>query len=122
MARKKKGSVDTFDAKKRFKNVKVLIDTGRSKEAIAYMYLLYNDLVKSKHNKPRLPYQTIREYGIICVNELEHNPESTYAFLKKIEDIIYGGIEPTSKEFDLTIQLFSNLYKDITGSNFSYSL
>ncbi|MHA1292241.1 MAG: hypothetical protein ACTSQJ_06185 [Promethearchaeota archaeon] len=125
MARKKKTGPHqetTIDVKKRFDNVKILLKTGRPKEAIAYIYLTYADIVKQKHNKPRLAHQTIREYAITCVNELGQKPESLYPFIKKIEDIIYGGLSPTQKEFEYTIQLFSNLYTDITGKSFSYTL
>ena len=123
MARKKKKAPEpVFDIKQRIKNVKVLIESERPKEAIAYIYLIYNYVVNLKYKKPRLPYQTIREYAIICVNELEQKPESVYPFIKKIEDIIYGGIEPTKKEFEYTMQLFSTLYKEITNKTITFSL
>ena len=123
MARKKKKAPEpVFDIKQRLKNVKVLLESERPKEAIAYIYLIYNYVVNLKHKKPRLPYQTIREYAIICVNELEQKPESVYPFIKKIEDIIYGGLEPTKKEFEYTMQLFSTLYKEITNKSITFSL
>ena len=123
MARKKKKAPEPeFDIKQRIKNVKVLLDSERPKEAIAYIYLIYNYVVNLKHKKSRLPYQTIREYAIICVNELEQKPESVYPFIKKIEDIIYGGLEPTKKEFEYTMQLFSTLYKEITNKSITFSL
>ena len=123
MARKKKKATEpVFDIKQRLKNVKVLLESERPKEAIAYIYLIYNYVVNLKHKKPRLPYQTIREYAIICVNELEQKPESVYPFIKKIEDIIYGGLEPTKKEFEYTMQLFSTLYKEITNKSITFSL
>ena len=123
MARKKKKAAEpVFDIKQRLKNVKVLLESERPKEAIAYIYLIYNYVVNLKHKKPRLPYQTIREYAIICVNELEQKPESVYPFIKKIEDIIYGGIEPTKKEFEYTMQLFSTLYKEITNKSITFNL
>ncbi len=123
MARKKKKAAEpVFDIKQRIKNVKVLLESERPKEAIAYIYLIYNYVVNLKHKKPRLPHQTIREYAIICVNELEQKPESVYPFIKKIEDIIYGGIEPTKKEFEYTMQLFSTLYKEITNKSITFSL
>ena len=107
MARKKKKTPEPdFNIKQRLRNVKVLLETERPKEAIAYIYLIYNDIIKLKYKKQRLAHQTIREYAIICVNELEQKPESGYPFIKKIEDIIYGGIEPTKKEFEYTMQLF----------------
>ncbi|MFX1405666.1 MAG: hypothetical protein ACFFBW_01810 [Promethearchaeota archaeon] len=113
----KKQEEPELDISQSFENVKVLVQTNRAKEAIAYIYLVYNDLIRRKYKKPRLAFQTIREYAIICVNELDQKPESVYPFIKKIEDIIYGGIEPTSKELNFTIQLFSNLYNEITGKS-----
>ena len=117
MASKKKSKEQEpdLDIDQRFENVKVLVASQRSKEAIAYIYLVYNELVRIKYKKPRLAYQTIREYAITCVNELGHKPETVYPFIKKIEDIIYGGVEPTNQELSFTIQLFSNVYSDIMG-------
>ena len=110
-----------IDIKQRVENLKILRETGRPKEAIAYIYLVYNDIIREKFDKPRLAHQTIREYAITCVNELGHEPEAVYPFIKKIEDIIYGGVEPTEKEFKFTVNLFSNLYNDITGKKFDYN-
>ena len=122
--KKKQKKVPVLNVKERLQNVKVLVETNRSKEAIAYIYLVYDDLINNKFNKPRLIHQTIREYAIACVNELEQNlkPELVYPFIKKIEDIIYGGIEPTNKELNFAIDLFSNLYTNITGNNISFKL
>ncbi|MFW9951243.1 MAG: hypothetical protein ACFFKA_14080 [Candidatus Thorarchaeota archaeon] len=113
----KKAAEPEVDIKQKFENVKVLVDTSRSKEAIAYIYLIYNDIITLKYKKPRLAYQTIREYAITCVNELGQKPETIYPFIKKIEDIIYGGIEPTGTELNFTIDLFSNLYNEVTGKS-----
>jgi len=115
MARKKKVIEPEVNIKQKFENVKILTDSNRAKEAIAYIYLVYNDIITKKFKKPRLAYQTIREYAITCVNELGQKPETIYPFIKKIEDIIYGGVEPTEKELNFAVQLFSNLYNDITG-------
>lgn len=122
--KKKKVPEQEINIKQKFENVKVLVNTNRPKEAIAYIYLVYDDLINVKFKKPRLIHQTIREYAIKCVNELEKKlkPESVYPFIKKIEDIIYGGIEPTTKELNFTIDLFSNLYNEITGKTINFSL
>jgi len=117
MARKKKVVEPEVDIRQKFENVKILVNSNRAKEAIAYIYLVYNDIITLKFKKPRLAYQTIREYAITCVNELDQKPETVYPFIKKIEDIIYGGIEPTSKEIDYTVQLFSTLYNEVTGKS-----
>jgi len=120
--KKKKKVEPEFNIKERFRNVKVLVDTNRPKEAIAYIYLVYCAVLDHKFKKPRLPYQTIREYAITAVNQLGQSPESTYSFVKHIEDIIYGGLEPTINEINFTAKLFSTLYKEITKKNFSFSL
>ncbi|MBY9003359.1 MAG: hypothetical protein KGD73_05260 [Candidatus Lokiarchaeota archaeon] len=118
MAKKNKKMIEPeVDIRQKFDNVKVLVQSHRAKEAIAYIYLVYNDIITLKFKKPRLAYQTIREYAITCVNELDQKPESVYPFIKKIEDIIYGGIEPTSKEINFTVQLFSTLYNEVTGKS-----
>jgi hypothetical protein len=122
--KKKKEPEPEINVKQRFENIKVLVESNRAKEAIAYIYLVYDDIINKLYKKPRLAHQTIREYAISCVNELEKKlkPESVYPFIKKIEDIIYGGVEPTSKEINFTIELFSNLYNEITGKSFSFQV
>lgn len=120
--KKKKKVEPELNIKERFRNVKVLVETNRPKEAIAYIYLAYCAVMDDKFKKPRLPHQTIREYAITAVNQLGQLPESTYSFVKRIEDIIYGGLEPTKAEINYTAQLFSTLYKEITNKNFSFSI
>jgi len=125
MAKKKKKQPEPeINVKQRFDNVKILVETNRPKEAIAYIYLVYDDIINIKFKKPRLTHQTIREYAIACVNELEKKlkPESVYPFIKKIEDIIYGGVEPTNKELNFAVDLFSNIYNEITGKSFTFKL
>lgn len=117
-----KDEKEKIDIRDRFENVQILVDSDRPKEAIAYIYLIYNDLMKQEYEKPRLAHQTIREYAITCVNELNQKPGSVYTFIKKIEDIIYGGVEPTNQEINRTINLFSTLYKEITTKSFSYTI
>ncbi len=111
-----------FDEKKKKQNLKILINSGRLKEAIAYVYLIYADLIKERYDKPRLPHQTIREYAILCVNELEQKPEIVYPFVKQIEDIIYGGLEPTREQFGTTLNLFSRIYNEIEKKDFTLNL
>jgi len=125
MAKKKKKQPEPeINIKQRFDNVKILVETNRPKEAIAYIYLVYDNIINVKYKKPRLAHQTIREYAIACVNELEKKikPESVYPFIKKIEDIIYGGVEPTNKELNFAVDLFSNIYNEITGKSFTFKL
>ena len=124
MAKKKKSKAPEpeIDVRIMFKNVGILVETGRAKEAIAYIYLIYTNVVRQKFEKPRLAHQTIREYAITCVNELGQKPESVYPLVSAVENIIYGGKEPTPNEINETIGLFSIIYKDITGKSFSYNV
>ncbi|MFX1493963.1 MAG: hypothetical protein ACFFBZ_06750 [Promethearchaeota archaeon] len=46
--KKKKEPEPELDVTQSFENVKVLVQTERSTEAIAYIYLVYNDLVRKK--------------------------------------------------------------------------
>ena len=119
--KKTKAPEPEIDIKTMFNNVKILVQSDRAKEAIAYIYLIYTAVVRQKFEKPRLAHQTIREYAITCVNELGQKPESVYPLVSAVENIIYGGKEPSSKEINETIQLFSTIYKDITGKSFSYN-
>lgn len=122
VSRKKKNIEPEFNIKDRFRNVKILVNTNRPKEAIAYIYLVYTQVLDHKFKKPRLLHQTIRQYAIIAVNSLAQSPQSTYAFVKHIEDIIYGGLEPTISQINHTAQLFSTLYNQITKKNFAFNI
>lgn len=110
-----------FDEERKKENLKILKETDRLKEAIAYTFLIYGDLIKEKYEKPRQVYQTIREYAITCVNECGVEPNLIYPFVKQVEDIIYGGKEPTEKEFENALNNFSELYREIMNKNFSLS-
>jgi len=60
MAKKKKSKKNQeheIDINQKLDNVKVLVGSNRAKEAIAYIYLIYNDIVTKKFKKPRLAYQ-----------------------------------------------------------------
>ncbi|MBD3353802.1 MAG: hypothetical protein GF364_20135, partial [Candidatus Lokiarchaeota archaeon] len=39
---------DTYNVSDRLKNVRVLENTGRIKEAMAYLYLVYTEIAKKK--------------------------------------------------------------------------
>ena len=121
MARKKKSKDQpSFSIESKMNNVKVLNQTDRPKEAIAYLYLIYTDLMKTKHGQPRKFHETIRDYAITCVTKLGQNPENIYPFIQKIEEIIYGGVEPTEGQFKTTLDLFAKLYSEITGKQVKF--
>lgn len=118
MAKKKKASQPTFSIENKMENVAILNKTNRPKEAIAYLYLIYTDLVNIKFGQPRAFHETLKDYAITCVTKLNQNPGYIYPFIQKIEEIIYGGVEPTEDQFKATLRLFARLYFEITGKEF----
>lgn len=119
MARKKKAE-PALDIENKVENIKVLNQTNRMKEAIAYIYLIYTDLVRLKYGQPRKFFETIRDFAITCVTKLGQNPEAIYPFIQKIEETIYGGVDPTETDFKTTLNLFSKIYTEITGKQFKF--
>ncbi len=118
-SKKKKGQ-PIFDIESKKRNIQVLNQTDRMKEAIAYIYLIYTDLIRQKYGQPRKFFETIRDFAITCVKKLGQNPESIYPFIQKIEETIYGGVEPTENDFKDTISLFSKIYTEMTGKQFRF--
>jgi hypothetical protein len=117
---KKKKTQQIFNIEGKVENIKTLNQTNRMKESIAYIYLIYAELMQQKFGQPRKFFETIRDYAITCVTKLGQNPESVYPFIQKIEETIYGGIEPAEIDFKNIINLFSKLYTEITGKQFRY--
>ena len=99
---------------KRFKNMKILKATDRIEEALSYLFnAIYMDLVNAKFGRKREVTETIRDFAIISVKELELNPTAIYPFITKVEEIIYARpFTVTEKDFYDTIGLFSPIYLD----------
>ncbi len=110
-----------IDEKRKKENLKLLKSSDRLQEAIAYTYLMYAELIEKEYKKPRRVYETIREYSITLVNQLGQKPNLIYPFVKMVEDIIYGGKQPTEQQFNDAINAFSQLYNEVTGDTFSLS-
>ena len=77
------------------------------------------DLIKAKYGRTRKNTETIRDFAIISVTQLNLTPTSIYPFIQKVEEIIYAKpFQITDKEFYKTIELFSPIYHELTGYNF----
>ena len=96
----------------KLKNVQVLTATGRIKEAIAYLYLIYVDLACKKFNVTKNLSQTIRDFAIIMVKKYKQNPQYIYPFIQRIEKIVYGGYPATPEFFQELKPHFGNLYSE----------
>jgi len=64
--------------------------------------------------------ETIRDFAIISVKDLNLTPTIIYPFIQKVEEIIYAKpFQISDKEFYKTIDLFSPIYFELTGYNFA---
>jgi hypothetical protein len=113
MAKKKVSA--TFDVGARLKNIQALYRSHRSKEAIAYMFVLYTMLCRAKFGENKLPQQSIREFGMAMCNKHGQDPQKVYPFVQNVEAIIYGGRQPSEDVFKQSIEAFGVVFQDITG-------
>ncbi len=104
----------------RIRNLKILKDTGRLEESLSYLFQsIYLELINAKYGRIKRPTETIRDFAIISVKDLNLNPANIYPFIQNIERIIYDKpfiIE--EKDFYSAVELFSPIYFELTGYQF----
>jgi len=101
MARKKKDAQEGLNVSSKLKNVKLLYNTDRIKEAIAYLYTIYTDLA--------------RDFAIIMVKQHGQDPANIYPFIQEIEKAIYGGYPSTPDFFMQIVESFGKIYREMSG-------
>jgi hypothetical protein len=101
-------------------NLKILKETGRLEESLSYLFnAIYMDLISAKYGRVRKINETIRDFAIVSVKQLNLKPSNIYPFIQKVEEIIYAKpFQITEKEFYSAIELFSPVYYELTGYNF----
>ncbi len=101
-------------------NLKILKESGRLEESLSYLFnAIYMDLISAKFGRIRKGNETIRDFAIISVKNLQLSPATIYPFIQKVEEIIYAKpFQITDNEFYGTIDLFSPIYFELTGYNF----
>jgi hypothetical protein len=57
----------------------------------------------------------MRDYAMILVRTKGHNPVNANSFLQSVEQIIYGGKQPSVETFNETLDIFGKLFQEITG-------
>jgi len=110
------------DKSTKFAIVTMLYSQGRKREAIAYTYKIYTDLIYEKYSLQRSVAQTLREFAIICVMKYGLDPHRVYPYISMIEDVIYGAYEVDRKIFDKSITLFGRIFQEITGVLLTFNL
>ncbi len=116
MARKKKETQETVNVSSKLENVKILYNTGRIKECIAYLYTIYTDLALQKYGVRKTFSQTIRDFAIIMVKQYGQDPANIYPFIQQIEKAIYGGYPSTRELFLEIVESFKKIYREMSGS------
>lgn len=114
--RAKKQKKSSLNVSAKLSNVKILVSTQRVKEAIAYLYLTYTDLVSKKFGVNKNFSQTIRDFAIVMVKQYKQNPQNIYPFIQRIEKVVYGGYPATKEFFKELFEHFGKLYLEITGN------
>ncbi len=104
----------------RIRNLKILKETGRMEESLSYLFQsIYMELINGKYGRRIKENETIRDFAIISVKNLNLNPATIYPFIQKVEEIIYARpFIINDKDFYETVELFSPIYFELTGYNF----
>jgi len=104
----------------RIRNLKILKETGRMEESLSYLFQsIYMELINGKYGRRITETETIRDFAIISVKNLNLNPATIYPFIQKVEEIIYARpFIINDKDFYETVELFSPIYFELTGYNF----
>lgn len=104
----------------RIRNLKILKETGRMEESLSYLFQsIYMELINGKYGRRIKENETIRDFAIISVKNLNLNPAIIYPFIQKVEEIIYARpFIINDKDFYDAVELFSPIYFELTGYNF----
>jgi len=96
--------------------IRLLIEAGRSKEGIGYLWLIYSQMASTYFNIEKSPSQTPKDFAILLVREYGQNPASLYPFIQKIEEAVYGNTPITEEYLNEVIKMFRRVYLELTGS------
>jgi len=111
----KKNKKGASDLGSRLKNIPMLVETKRIKEAIAYQFMIFVVLCTAKYKRPKLPSQSIRDYAMIMVKEFNMDPGSVYPFIQEIEQVIYGGKAASLDAYQRSLVTFGQVFEQIVG-------
>ncbi|MBN2155215.1 MAG: hypothetical protein JW776_04175 [Candidatus Lokiarchaeota archaeon] len=101
------------DIEARLKNVRLLYEVGRVKEALAYLYVTYTEIALFKYGIEKRLSQTTTEFAILMVKQFGQNPQNIYPFIQEIEQVVYGGYPHNKQVFNHIIELFARIYLEL---------
>ena len=115
MAKKKKGAQQSIDVKQKLSNIKMLKNTKRQKEAIAYEFVLLMMMCGMKYRFRKAPYESIRDYAMKLVQDYDMTPGNLYPFIQKVEEALYGGRKMTDEMYMQSVEAFGKVFEEVTG-------
>ena len=118
MAKKNKGpQQQKFDLGSKIGNIQILLHSNRRKEAIAYIFMLYQMMCAAKFKQPKFPSQSIRDYAMVMIKNHGQNPRNVYPFIESVESVIYGGKQPSQSMYKKSVESFAPVFKDVSGKD-----
>ncbi len=121
MERQRELRIKGIDLEK-FAAINLLYNQNRRREAIAYTYKIYTDLINEKYGLIREKTQTLREFAIVCVTKYGMDPLRTYPYTSLVENVIYGAYDLDDRAFEKAMNTFSRIYEEITGTLLNFAL
>ena len=105
--------VRAFTAKK-FENVRLLLDAGKSLEAMVYLFQILSWLIEDKMDIKRPASATIKEYFADLVKNSKLSPENVHPFVNLMEEALYSH-HGNDGAIDVYKERWANLYREISG-------
>ncbi|MHA1683119.1 MAG: hypothetical protein ACTSUE_19425 [Promethearchaeota archaeon] len=114
--RKKMSSreIRTFTSKKMNK-VRLLMDSGKSLEAIVYLFHILTWLIEDKYDKKKAPSDTVKEFLTGLVSDEVIPPSNVYPFVNLFEEVLYSHHELPGNVMGAFRDRWAPLYKDVVG-------
>ncbi len=107
--------------------VTILYFSDRMREAIAYTYFIFKNIVGKRFKLKSTRGQTMREFAMLLVNKYGQDPLRVYPFISIVEEVVYGqksfGYGQSFQDtFVKTIEHFRRLYWNMTGQVLGYDI
>ena len=99
----------------KFDTVRVLLESGKSLEAMVYMFNILASLVEDKYDVKKGSSITIKEYFTELVKKATVPPENVHPFVMLMEEALYSHHDLPTDLFKVYKERWASLYKDITG-------
>lgn len=99
----------------KFDTVRMLLESGKSIEAMVYMFTILARLVEEKHDVKRTASTTIKEYFTDLVKDARVPAENVHPFVMLMEEALYSHHAMPRELFVTYKDRWASLYKDITG-------